>query len=566
MSIRSALRVSTGCFPAQLFARPWLLSLAVGLATILSVFPIPVLLGTAPFWDNPRGIVGGSVVDMAAAQSGYYAYVHDTWRWPLFLAAGLGPDGVNVLFTDSVPIVALLGRLLYSWTGHVVPLYGYWSGLCIGGMALASTGLIRALGVRSPTAAAAAAVVGVSMPAFLARWGHLSLMAQALIPLALVMYFRMSRAARLRTGAVLGQCLALSLVSLLIHPYLYLMVTGIAAAAVLQAGTDRRLPRLQAVAVLSAMATATVCTMVAVGYGGSAVSASDEGFGVYSANLLSLLVPYSGDLLGHVSYTIDGTGGQYEGMAFLGAGVLILAMLGRREIRPAMTAARRRHPWLLAFVAGCMTIAVSDQVYVGTVHVLSVPLPSPVAWAAGVVRASGRFVWVAMYLLAALAIAAAARRRDATLILSLAAAVQWAGAAPLRHAIHDKVAGRPVSALDRAAWQAVLPGVDQLVAEPPVACLPEGPWWTRRMVTAVHLQLLAAEAGVPTNTLYAARTAPDCRVPPLTPRSILVRLDSAPPVAGLNCIRKPIGSVCSAGLGPAELAGLLPDGELESFR
>lgn len=53
----------------------WLLSLAIGVAGALALFPVPVLLGTAPFWTLPRGIVGGSWADMEVALSGYDAFV-----------------------------------------------------------------------------------------------------------------------------------------------------------------------------------------------------------------------------------------------------------------------------------------------------------------------------------------------------------------------------------------------------------------------------------------------------------------------------------------------------------
>ena len=566
MTIANAVHVNASGLPVRLFARPWFLSVLVASAAILTVFPVQVLLGTAPFWNNPRGIVGGSVADMAAAQSGYYAYVRDVWRWPLFQVAGIGPNGLNITLTDSIPIIALAGRLLFLATGKIIPLYGLWSGLCVGGMALAFTGLVRALGARSLVAAGAAAIIGVSMPAFLARWGHLALMAQALIPLALIVYLRMRNTARLHAGAIVRQSLMLCLGSLLVHPYLFLMVAGIVVAAILQAGTDQRLPRLHAACILVALISAVACMMVAMGYVGSGVAPSDDGFGVYSANLLSLVAPSSGSLPGGTTFTIDGTGGQYEGMAFLGTGVIILAMLARRSILPTLAAAWRRHPWLLAVVAGFTALAVSNEVYLGSLHLLTVPLPAGVLWAAGMFRTSGRFAWVAMYLLAALAIAAAARRKDATLILILAAAIQCARAEPLRHAIQDSVAGQPSSVLDRAAWQAILPSVDQVVVDPPAACLPDGSWWARRTMAAVELQLLAAQSGVPTNTVYAARTVADCGVPQLTPRSILVRLNSNSPAPGLNCVIRPIGSVCTAGVQPGRLESLLPVGEVELFR
>lgn len=552
--------------PAALTTRsalPWLLSLLAAVAGVLALFPLPVLLGTAPFWDNPRGIVGGSWADMAQASSGYVAYVRDGWHWPLFQTAGLGRNGANIIFTDSVPAVALLGRLLFLVTGRIVPLYGLWSGLCVAGMGLTLTGLVRALGARSLAAATAASVIGVSMPMLLARWGHLSLMAQAFVPLALATYVRLRAVPRLRAGAVLAPSLALCLGSLLVHAYLLLMVGGIMAAAVVQAGTDRRLPWLASAGVLAVLAAVMGGAMLAMGYGTSTGVPSDVGFGVFSANLMSPFVPYEGMLPGGRGFTVDGTGGQYEGAAFLGAGVLLLMLFGKRGLMASLAAGVRRDPWLLAVVAAFMALAVSNEVYAGRVHLLSIPLPAGVSWAAGIVRASGRFAWVATCLVAALAIAAAARQRHGAVLL-LAAALQWAGAEPLRHAIRESVAMMPQPLLDRTAWLSVLPGTDQLVVDPPFACVPDGPSRDLLRMAAAELQLLAAQAAVPTNTLYAARTAPDCTVPLMTSRSLVAYLRPAAPPPGLTCRAGPVMLVCAAAQHqalPASLAAMAAEDE-----
>ena len=542
-------------------AIPWLLSLAIGVAGTLALFPVPMLLGTSPFWTLPRGIVSGSWADMEIALSGYDIFVRGAWGWPLFHIAGLGSAaGTQAIFTDSTPIVALLGRLLFRVTGQVVPLFGAWSGLCMVGMALASTALVQALGARGACAAAAAAAIGVSMPALLARWGHLSLMAQALLPLAFLFYVRLHRAARPRV--VLGRAAALCLGALLVHPYLFLMVSGIVAAGVAQAGTDRRLRG--AAWVLVALAALLGGAVAAMGYLSGDGPVTDTGFGDYSMNLVSPFLPQlSGVFPDGLPRILDGTGGQYEGFAYLGAGLLLLLAGLPVLARPALA---RRHPWLLAVVAGFTVLALSNRVMFGRFAVLEAPLPEWAMHAAGVVRSSGRFAWPEVYLLAALAVAMMARWRWSPAVLLLAAGLQWVDASPLRRMVGASVAGPGAAVLDLAAWEAVLPGLDQVVVDPPASCLPRipGPEWRRQV--AVQIQFMAAQAGVPTNTLAAARVRPDCATPPLTPRSLLVRLNPeawSPAETGLTCRRNSLMAVCRmAGADGTALAPLL--GEVPS--
>ncbi len=536
---------------------PWLLSLAIGVVGALALFPVPVLLGRAPFWTLPRGIVGGSWADMEIALSGYDAFVRGAWGWPVFHIAGLGgAAGTQAIFTDSTPVVALMGRLLFRATRQVIPLFGAWSGLCMVGMALASTALVRALGARGACAAAAAAAIGVSMPALLARWGHLSLMAQALLPLAFLFYVRLHQAARLHAPAVFGQASALCLGALLVHPYLFFMVSGIAAAGVAQAGTDRRLRG--AAGVLAALAAVLGAGVAAMGYLSGDGPVADTGFGLYSTNLLSPFYPQlSGVIPGGLPFALDGTGGQYEGFAYLGAGLLMLMLVSLLPLARRVSAVR--HPWLLAVMVSFAVLAVSNRVMLGDMLLLEVPLPDWAMHAAGVVRSSGRFAWPGVYLLAALAVATVARWRWSPAVLLLAAGLQWVDVEPLRHLVGASVTGPGPAVLDIAAWQAVLSRLDRVVVDPPLACLPSAPGRVWQQQAAVQIQFMAAQAGVPTNTLAAARTRPDCALPPLTPGSLLVRLGLVADTAverDLTCRRDANMAVCRMARDDAEM--LLP--------
>jgi len=270
------------------------------------------------------------------------------------------------------------------------------------------------------------------------------------------------------------------------------------------------------------------------------------GFGIYSANLLSPFLPYDVVLPSGAAYAMDGTGGQYEGAAFVGFGVLLLMIVGWRSLAEYMAQGARRHPWLLSVVTGFLVLAISNEVYLGSVHLLSIPLPKSVLWAAGIFRSSGRFAWLAMYLIAALAIAAAAQRKQSGLILLLAAMIQCITVMPLRQKAWASAAGMPETVLDRAAWMSVLPGADQLVVDPPFGCLPKEASSLPLIKAALELQLMASQAGVPTNTLYASRTAPDCTVPRLNSRSLVAYLRPVMTRPDLTCWAGPLMTVCSA--------------------
>ncbi len=536
----------------------WLASALIGGAGALAVFPLSVMAGTSAYWDFPHGVVGGSWADMATSLSGYETFVRQGWTWPLLSVSGLGgAAGTNIIFTDSTPVLALLGRVLFRLTGTFVPLYGPWSGFCVVAMALASTALVRALGARSPMAAAAAAAIGVSMPALLARWGHLSLMAEWLVPLSLAAYVSLHRARRLHAMPTFGIVTGLSALSLLIHPYLFFMTGAVMGTVPLQAVRTGRMRLVTALAVLLAAAASLVVLMASMGHLSGAALEPAGGFGIYSTNLVSAFVPQlSGVLPFGPDFIIGGAWGQYEGFAYLGLGVLVLLWISRLSLLTRATL--RAHPFLLAVVLGCTVLAVSNTVYLAQFHLFTVPLPDAVLRLVGIVRSSGRFIWVPVYLGAGLAVAAAARHPRAGIILLAAAALQWADAGPLRAMVRDSVASSAPPALDRSAWASALATVDRVVVDPPWQCIPnraDAAWFYH---AAIEVQLMASATGRATNTIYAARVTPDCTVPPLTPGTLVIHLHGpaalVPPAD--FCQSSPNITACSLSLPADVLRGL----------
>lgn len=537
---------------------PWLVSTSVGCGGALALFPWLVMGGTAAYWDFPQGVIGSSWADMSAALSGYDSFVRESWQWPLFHVWALGGEaGANVIYTDSTPLVSLMGRLLFRLTGRVVPLFGAWAGCCLLGMALASTFLVRALGALSLYAAFASAVIGVSMPPLLARWGHLSLMGQWIIPLSLGAYVILHHRRQLTVLPAFGVTTGLAVIALLIHPYLFLMVTGVMATVPLQAVLTRRMGLMPALGVLGGMGAVLGAAMAAMGYLSSDGLAPSGGFGSFSTNLLSAFIPQmSGILPFGPTVIMQGTWGQFEGFAYLGLGVLMLIWFSRRSVlRWSMVLG---HPWLLAVLAGFTIFAVSNEVYAAQFHLFTIPLPDGLLRMAGVLRASGRFVWVPLYLITGLAVAAASRLPRAGLLLSIAAGVQWVDAGPWRTLIRESVSHSATSALDTAAWAGAVDAVDRVVVDPPWLCTPEKANYLWVFRASIQIQLMASKAGRSTNTVYAARGRPDCAIPPLEQHQLLVRMH-VPPVEtppSEHCQSSPDITACSLSLSPDTLRRL----------
>ena len=529
------------------------LSLSIGLGAAVSIFGWPVLLGLAPYWDSPRGIVGNSGLDMLQALSGYDLFVRDIWRWPLLRVEGLGgPQGTIIAFTDSAPALVIIGRMIFRLTGATPVLFGFWTAGCFILSAVASTALVRLLGGRSVVAGVTAAVVAVSMPALLVRWGHLTLMAQGLIPLTLFAYLNLTRG--VRPNRAFAAMLLICLFSTLTSPYLFFMVISIALAGAAQSGLNRVVSPLRAVLHGACLIGGCLVMLFTLGYL-SADSFADWGFGTFSMNLLSPIVPQVSGLYPGARGLLDATGGQYEGLVYLGMGLLLMTVIAMPDLRRHLPGRIGRHKVLAIVLLGSLALAISNEVYAGPIHLMSVPLPDFLDRLTGTVRASGRLAWIALYLGTGLVISTVARLRWAAPVLIIACVLQWVDAGPLRSFIRASVAV-PFNTIDRAAWANALPMVRQVIVSPPFLCIIAKPENNGIRLAAVEIQLKAAQAGIPNNSVYAARTRPDCSLPEPRPGALLVFLQPEAIRPDMPCASGALLTVCHDRLSTATLAAL----------
>ena len=326
-----------------------------------------------------------------------------TPRLPLFSIPGMGyPEGGSVLFADALPLGALCSKILYALSGLRVNPLGWWILAHVLQGAMAAR-LIRATGVRSVVAGAAAATFAVCSNAFLHRTGHVALSSHFLILWALALYFEMVRARRARTGEL---TLALA-VTLLVNAYLFAMVAAIGGAALFTLWLKRALP-LRAVVAAGAGALVVLVIGLMAGYGvmfTNPTSMQAFGFGVFSWNPASLVVPRAGPDGNLAGVSRDATGGQYQGDAYVGLGVL-LALAVAVLWSPRRTYGQLRRHWPLCLLLLAFAVyAASNRMYLGGRLLVAYDLPPVLLEFFSYFRASGRFIWPVAYAIAILPLA-----------------------------------------------------------------------------------------------------------------------------------------------------------------
>ena len=400
-------------------AQTYAIALLIGLAAVLIYIPLPTLAGAGPGWAIP-------IPDQAQSLAGHLAFQADPWRWPPLATERLfWPRGLSILLTDSNPLVSLLAKL-WARTAGATPAnwLGAFVGLCWLLQPVAAAYAARGLGA-SILAATAAAILACAWPALVHRSEHINLCAHALILFALGLAFRRIQ----RPGSWLPPAILL-LAAILTQPYLFQLCAAVLAIIPLHA-TLRRRPGWQRDLALYAASGVFAVAVLRVLAG--PLSGGDKGFVFFSMNLLSPVWPQRSGVFGAALPILDATGGQYEGLNWLGAGTLLLlaASIG-------LLARQRRWPRIplavLLILAGLALLSLSSRIYAGPYLLLDLGA-KPWEDLFGTFRAPGRAFWPVGYalMLGAVVTVDRMRRSIAIPLLVGAVALQLVDITPLQN-------------------------------------------------------------------------------------------------------------------------------------
>lgn len=415
-SLAREVAVPAGATEGPRGALPFLVALII--PAMIGLIAFLVLVGSAVL--DPRNIAWMASDDPATYYIGWSFFRRGGWGWPPSANPEYGLEiGSTLFFSDTIPLFALLAKLLIAPATGPWQYHGWWILFCF---ILHSVFAWRLLSifVIHPRVLCLATLLFIFVPIFLVRLEmHFALCAQWVLLAALWLCLKPPG-----RYAWLGW-LALLTVTSLIHSYLLAMVAALWASDLIR----RRIFLSMKPFIAIAEAMAAGCFMAAglwlAGFSfldGDGLDAA--GFGILNANILTFV-----DSNGWSFFipSLPGRQGNYEGSAFLGAGVLLLlgaaAFAARRGFRPG------RFPRPLLPLAVSLSVlllfAMSNRWTLGPFEILVIPLPETAERAAGLFRSSGRFIWPVTYavMIAAVILTAKAFSGRTALRLFLAAAL-----------------------------------------------------------------------------------------------------------------------------------------------
>ncbi len=469
-----------------------LLALGAGLAAFLAVVGPKVLDPGNMLWLTTQK-------DTFTHYLGWEFFRHAPAMWP----PGLDPDyGLQfssaILFSDSIPLIALPLKLVSGLLPEVFQYTGWWTLACF---LLQAWFAVRIAGLFTRDAVVKLGTAGLLLfaPPFLWRLElHFSLIAHWIVLAAIYLCLAPPRFSRSWAW------IALIAVSALVHTYLFAMILPVWFASFVRRGRwhEGALPWM---AELVAGVAAALGALWLGGFFPLRSSLLTFGYGTFSLNLLSLINP-NGTFTDPWSWSallpmLPQGGGQYEGFAYLGLGAMIAVVLALPFIGRARATGTAGRIWPLVVAAGVLTLfAVSPLITIADLQ-MTVPVPEIIYTLAGSLRASGRFFWPVLYMIVIGAVWVLERRFGARaagpLLLVLVAVQVW-----------DTYPGwsafAPKFAMTGATWPTSLddPRLDAVAAHyAKVRALPatnQVPGWDQ-------IAYFALRRGKPTDAVYLAR-------------------------------------------------------------
>ena len=494
--------------------------------SFLCIFGYRVLIPTYDDWL----LFSRDGVDNMQHYQGWVAYRRTPWQFPIGLIEGiLYPDKISVIYTDSVPLFAVIFKILSPILPETFQYFGIFGILCaflLGGYA--SSFVFHFTGQR--VYSVICSLFFSTAFVFLHRmFYHTALSAQWIVVASLYLWLAVEYGEEgfgVKRAVLWG---LLSVTALLTEAYFLPMVWGIMVCDIIGYGLYKRGFWDLILSGLECMLPAAAVTMFfgwifGLFYG--EVDSTGLGLGVYTFNLINFINPF---WMSSVIPWLPSDFFQYEGLAYLGVGMFFLIFVmavfwlaksfGTRdsdrydkrlvhigEYSDRQAGGYRLTP-LLIFIVGFTVAAVSPTISFGN-HRITVPVPEVMRTLWSTFRSSGRLIWPVYYLII-LAVCiglcrAVKNPRGSMAILCMGLLLQMYDAHGFIGDLHTKFAPRQtyMSSLSDPGWDRIAQDYEHIMICPDVHDI----YYTYE---GEELEYYALKNGMTMNIIYTARVVSD---------------------------------------------------------
>ncbi|MGC2112233.1 MAG: DUF6311 domain-containing protein [Candidatus Korobacteraceae bacterium] len=470
-----------------------------------------LVMGRGPL--NPRNI-GWLGEDGSQHYIGWELLRQDPhWHWPLMYTNRFGyPVGDSVALVDVNPWMALPFKLLSPLLPEPFQYFGIEAILVCALQFFFAVRLFRLLlGANILGVVLAGLFFLIAPPLTFRLKFHYCLSNHWLLLAALLVFFQAQQESPNAVRRFVISALIVAGLGIATNPYIAFQVFVVMAAAAGSLLWKEKLSLRQAAGFMVVMGLTCVLIAYSLGF----IIAGGRGYGghgyrIYSMNLLA---PFDPGWFGSTVFPAlvpQLEKGQYEGFSYLGAGVIILALivllyafLRRDKLRVIDRC------WLLPLLSCCVLLtlmALTTKVVAGNRTILDVDPRQLFSRLFAPLRSSGRLFWTPYYAILTGLLAAPylfMRRSRANALLACLLIVQFADTIPLRHWTYAGVHKQFPEPLKSPVWHQLGSVYENLIVLPAWQCGPRlspgGAYGYR------YFGYLATEQKMRTNSYYTAR-------------------------------------------------------------
>jgi hypothetical protein len=426
---------------------------------------------------------------------GWHFFRSESWSFPLGIIQNYHyPSGTSLVFTDSIPLIAIPLKLFSGFLPKTFQYTGLW---------LLSSymlqGLFASILLQKVTKNALLILLGTTFfllsPIMFSRaGGHEALTAHWLILAAFCLYFS-AYTKKIKTRWVI-----LIIIATLVHFYLLVMVLAIWSGYLLRyiLNTTNH-TRSSIIRYFFSTLLIVILIMWIEGYFIIPFGSASTGeFGIYSMNILSPFNPMGGGNTFFLDKFSLATFGQYEGFNYLGFGLLLMGVIAffkLSKIKNDFCAVR--HMPLIFIMTLLYFFALSNKITMGSEVLIDFHYPWILNDVGNMLRSSGRMFWPVYYILMLVILSIIIKyfnRNTAIFILLLFLIVQIIDFYPW-YSARDLESRTWNSPLESEDWLQIAKDVDHIVMIPP----------TRASDPNYVFSLYAADNNLDINMGYLAR-------------------------------------------------------------
>lgn len=315
-------------------------------------------------------------------------------QWPLGNngAYGIGLNN-SIVYTDSIPIVAILFKYISPVLPEKFQYTGLWLASCFILQGICSYNLLYKLTVNKAYSLLSAVILLCSSAMLIRVTGHYALSAHWLLILSLSLY--------LDKKYLPKRWYLLILLSSTVHAYLLIINIAIWLSNILNRFINGDIKIKKAACDISLTIVSLAFLMYALGYFNVHGGTVSDGYGYYKLNINALINPIFTAFSTIISPMPSG-GGDYEGLSYLGLGVIsliIISMVFYPAKKNQLLGLYTRNIVLFSLCLLLTIYSISQNITIGNYTLLHYRIPSLLEGITSTFRATGRFFWPVYYII-----------------------------------------------------------------------------------------------------------------------------------------------------------------------